>query len=334
MRDLIDAPDLDAFTSTEGSAFTVHTADDAELVLVEIDTSHNTIDDWENFTLLFRGPVEEQVEGGIHRLSHPGLDDFDVNVSPVCVVDPNPEVRHYQATFTRHAPNREPSRPSRGEVSSRRGFFGKLAATLGGAGLLGTLFGGGEVRAEGTSSSQGMGYANPTLAEIIMFGGTFAPRNWALCNGQVQAISQNTALFSLLGTNYGGDGRTTFALPDLRGRVPMHAGQGPGLTARSLGQQGGTEAVGLSESEMPAHEHGPSLPVSTSEADATTPDGNALGAQPDSRGTVPVYSAGATDGSMAVSSSSAGGGQAHTNVQPYLALNFIIALQGTYPSRS
>ena len=334
MRDLIDAPDLHAFAGAEGSTFTVRTADDATLVLDDVDRSRNTTSDWENFTLLFRGSAEEQFETGIHRFSHPRLDDFDTNVCPVCVVDPDSDAMHYQATFARHVPNRESNRSLRGEKSSRRGFFGKVAAALGGAGLLGGVFGSVDARAE-TSATGGMASQDESMiGTIAMFGGNFAPQNWAFCNGQLLPISSNTALFSILGTTYGGDGRSTFALPDLRGRVPMGVGQGSGLTPRTLGENGGAERVTLGAQEMPTHTHGPSLPVSSSEADATTPEGNALGAQPDARGTVPVYSTGSTNGSMSVNSSNAGGGQAHGNVQPYLAVNFIIATIGIYPSRS
>ena len=109
--------------------------------------------------------------------------------------------------------------------------------------------------------------SSPFIAEIIMFGGNFAPRSWAFCDGQLLPISQNTALFSLLGTIYGGDGRTTFALPDLRGRVPMHQGNGPGLTPRNLGSKGGEENVALNQQQMPSHTHAAVVEVHCSSED-------------------------------------------------------------------
>ena len=116
--------------------------------------------------------------------------------------------------------------------------------------------------------------ADPFIAEIRIFAGNFAPRGWAFCNGQLLPISQNTALFSLVGTTYGGDGRTTFGLPNLQGRVPMHPGNGPGLTARQLGESGGVETVTLAESQMPTHTHG--LNAAPDPAEAPSPVDNAM----------------------------------------------------------
>jgi microcystin-dependent protein len=166
--------------------------------------------------------------------------------------------------------------------------------------------------------------AEPFLGSIIIFGGNFAPRGWAFCSGQILPINQNTALFSLLGTTYGGNGQTTFALPDLRGRAPLHFGQGPGLANYDLGQVGGTENVTLLAGQMPAHTH--AQPATA--GDETTNRPNA--AVPARGG---VY-AGAPDGSNLAATTSAGGGQPHANVPPYLALNYIIALEGIFPSRN
>jgi microcystin-dependent protein len=168
--------------------------------------------------------------------------------------------------------------------------------------------------------------SEPFIAEIRIFAGNFAPRGWAFCGGQLLPISQNTALFSLIGTTYGGDGRTTTALPNLDGRAPMHPGTGPGLTRRRLGEKAGAETVVLAESQMPSHIH--QLVGSEEDIDGTSPVGNYLATGND------LYSA--TDGSALAGDSLAdtGGTQAHNNMQPYLALNFIIALQGLYPSRS
>lgn len=133
--------------------------------------------------------------------------------------------------------------------------------------------------------------SQPFLGEIRMGGWNFAPRGWALCNGQILPIAQNTALFSLLGTTYGGNGQTTFALPDLRGRVPMHWGQGPSLTPRTLGEQGGSETVTLTTSEMPQHTH--SVGATSQDSGVKTPIGNLPGATP-----APAYSNGAANGTM------------------------------------
>lgn len=337
MRDLIDAPDLNAFASNEGSTFTVHTAADAELVLDEVDTRRNTRDDWERFSLHLRGPADDPVESGIHRIDHPRLDAFDMNLRPVQTMDPDPETMHYQATFNRHVPDREPSRPyseSAEANPSRRGFFGKLAAALGGAGLVGSLFGGDTARAESREARLGP-TGNHYFGEIITVGFNYTPRGWAFCDGQLLPIAQNSALFALLGTDYGGDGRTTVGLPDLRGRVPIHSGQGDGLSPRSMGDEGGQEQVALDSDHIPSHSHNPSLSVSTDDADATAPDGNTLGVQPSSRGTVPLYNdTGNRDGSISVDSSPVGGGRSHDNMPPFQTVNYIIALEGNFPPRN
>ena len=162
-----------------------------------------------------------------------------------------------------------------------------------------------------------------------MFAGTFAPRNYASCDGQLVAISQNDALFSLLGTTYGGDGMTTFALPDLRGRVPVHAGVGPGLTPRTLGSRGGAETVALNTSQLPSHGHGP-LRASGDVADSTSPVGRAGGV-----GFIDSYTGTSAAVVMAPQAvASAGGSQPHDNMMPYRCIQFIIALFGLYPSRS
>jgi microcystin-dependent protein len=166
--------------------------------------------------------------------------------------------------------------------------------------------------------------SNPFLGSIILFAGNFAPRGWAFCNGQILSISQNTALFSLLGTTYGGNGQTTFALPDLRGRVPNHSGQGPGLSSYDLGQNGGEEFVTLTLSQLPAHTH--SQPATNGEQTTNRPNA----ALPAHGG---VYS-NETDGSTLHPTTPAGSGQPHDNLSPYLTLNYIIALEGIYPSRN
>ncbi|PCJ07441.1 MAG: phage tail protein [Rhodobacteraceae bacterium] len=167
----------------------------------------------------------------------------------------------------------------------------------------------------------------PFIGEIIMFGGNFAPRDWALCDGQLLAITSNSALYSILGTTYGGDGRNTFGLPDLRGRVPMHAGSGPGLTSRPLGQTGGEQTVTLGITQIPPHTHKPR--ATDQQANEQLPGAHVMG---DDGNAIPIYSN--TPTTEMQDTTSAGGGQAHDNMQPYQVVNFIIALQGTYPSRS
>jgi microcystin-dependent protein len=172
--------------------------------------------------------------------------------------------------------------------------------------------------------------SEPFVGEIRIFAGNFAPKDWAFCDGQLLPVSQHTALFSILGTTYGGDGRTTFALPDLQGRVPMHAGRGPGLTNRRLGQRGGVETVTLTQNQTPQHAH--TLQVLTDPATLNTP--NASRALARSRGGFAYQSGAGTEATLDPQAvANAGGGQAHNNAQPYLVLNFIIALQGLFPSR-
>ena len=166
----------------------------------------------------------------------------------------------------------------------------------------------------------------PFLAQIVMFAGNFAPRGWAYCDGQLLAISQYSALFSLLGTTYGGDGRSTFALPDLRGRLAMHPGNGPGLTPRSLGQRGGSEQNTLTANQMPSHNH---ALAANEEANADDPNGSFIA------GTGAKTFASTGGATMnAASIGNTGGGQSVNNIQPFECVNFIIALQGTYPSRN
>jgi microcystin-dependent protein len=166
--------------------------------------------------------------------------------------------------------------------------------------------------------------SEPFLASIILFAGNFAPRGWAFCNGQILSIAQNTALFSLLGTTYGGNVQTTFALPDLRGRAPLSAGQGPGLASYSLGEVGGVESVTLLSTQMPVHTH--SQPAASGQQTTNRPNG----AVPARGG---VY-ASSCDGAALDPTSPAGGNQPHENRPPYLALNYIIALEGIFPSRN
>jgi microcystin-dependent protein len=170
---------------------------------------------------------------------------------------------------------------------------------------------------------------DPFVAEIRMFPFFFAPKGWAFCDGQLMPISQNTALFSLLGTFYGGDGKSTFALPDLQGSAPMFWGQGPGLSQHSLGEMSGTETVTLLESEIPAHSHGMLGAVPPAESNLAT--GFAMTRSTNAN----AYAAAANLVMMAPETlTPAGGDQPHNNMQPYLTLNFCIALQGVFPPRT
>jgi microcystin-dependent protein len=176
------------------------------------------------------------------------------------------------------------------------------------------------------------------LGEVRMFGGNFAPRGWMFCNGQLLSIAEYTALYSLIGTTYGGNGQTNFALPDLRGRVPMNYGQGPGLSPRVLGEAAGTEQVTILQNQMPAHNH---LVIATTDPGSLPgPVNNALTGQPTATsGTPELY---ATSGAnplvpaaMSVASIGMDGGNLpHDNMMPSLAVSFIIAVEGMFPSRN
>lgn len=174
--------------------------------------------------------------------------------------------------------------------------------------------------------------SNQFVAEIRIFAGNFAPTGWATCDGQLLPISQNTALFSLLGTTYGGNGTTNFALPNLQGSAPMQQGQGPGLTNRLLGETGGEQTVTLLVSEMPAHPH--QAQANAGGNNKTSPIGNAWSTLGSTRTPPPLYSD-AQNGQMnPLSLSLTGGSLPHNNMSPYLCLTFIIALQGVFPPRS
>ncbi|EHK54095.1 phage tail protein [Allomesorhizobium alhagi] len=172
--------------------------------------------------------------------------------------------------------------------------------------------------------------ADPFVAEIRIFPFNFAPKGWAWCDGQLLPLSQNTALFSLLGTTYGGNGKSNFALPDLQGRAPMHPGQGPGLSLHDLGETGGSETVTLLESEMPAHSH--SVTAQNAPGNRTNPVGNSFARL--SSGNTYIPPTGAPIVPMSDQTlAPAGGDQPHNNLQPYLTCYFCIALQGVFPPR-
>ncbi len=176
--------------------------------------------------------------------------------------------------------------------------------------------------------------SEPFLGQIMPVGFNFAPRSWAFCNGQLLPIAQNTALFSLLGTIYGGDGRTTFALPDLRGRAAIHHGRGPGLVDYRIGSRGGHETIALTQGQMPQHRH--LMNVRKEDGNIRNPKNDILAASKTATGeNVNTYSDQAADGTLQADAISlTGGGQAHSNLDPYLTTNFVIALVGLFPSRS
>ena len=187
--------------------------------------------------------------------------------------------------------------------------------------------------------------SEPFIAQIVLFGGNFAPRGWAFCDGQLLPINQNQALFSLVGTTYGGDGRTTFALPDLRGRAPLGPRQGPGLTFRREGERSGTERVTLTQLEMPNHSHAANVQTTANmlaesrPGTASTPAGNMLAAgtnifRPNAVADDVTMDSAMLQVDTTVSLANTGGSQSHDNMQPYLAVNYIIALEGIFPSRN
>jgi microcystin-dependent protein len=168
--------------------------------------------------------------------------------------------------------------------------------------------------------------AQPFIGQISIFCGNFPPKGWATCDGQLLAIQTNTALFSLIGTYYGGDGRVTFGLPDLRGRAAMLFGQGPGLTPRVIGELSGNETVTLLSTQFPPHTH--SLPSSSEIGEATSPAGNTF-----ARNNIKPYINSPANATVSIATNLQGGNLPHNNMQPYLTLTFIIALQGIFPPR-
>ena len=177
------------------------------------------------------------------------------------------------------------------------------------------------------------------ISEIRMFAGNFPPRAWAFCQGQLMSIAQNTALFSLLGTTYGGDGQVTFGLPDFRGRVAVGTGQGPGLSSYDLGQVGGSQSTTLLVANLPAHTHGfsanASMACHTGAGNADSPANNIpAGSASDENYTAPPGNATMAPIAVSGTTAAAGGNQPFSNVQPYLGMNYIICLYGIFPSRN
>lgn len=308
MDELIDAPSVETFGNHEGDSFSVEDAD-ADLELATVEAAGTDADGFERFTLVFRG--EAGLDPGIHRLSADGLDAFDVGLSPTLRLEPGtadgPDSApvEYEAVFARHDPDASAGASADGDDDTGTGAVGLSV--------------------------------NPLMGGVDLFAGTFAPQGFMRCNGQLLPVNQQSALFSLLGTKYGGDGQQSFALPDLRGRAPVGTGTGQGLSAKRLGERGGRETVALRSDQLAPHRHGTALelPVTSRTGDATSPDGNALAALP--RGAEqPIYTTGSTDGSMTVGGEiePTGDGQPHDNRSPYLALTYVICVAGAYPSRN
>jgi len=207
--------------------------------------------------------------------------------------------------------------PSTRSALDRRWFLGRLAAVLAGAALPWRP-------RPAQAAPQEVG---PYIGEIMLISWNFPPKGWTFCNGQLLPINQNQALYSILGTTYGGDGRQTFALPDLRGRVPIHMGQGPGLSPRSRGERAGEPAHTLILSELPSHTH--VARASSALGSSANPSASLVPAR--NAAQIPQWGStvDATLGSGAITST--GGSQPHDNLQPYLTLNYVIALTGTYP---
>ena len=170
----------------------------------------------------------------------------------------------------------------------------------------------------------------PFIGEIRMFGGNFPPSGWAFCDGQLVPISENDALFTLIGTTYGGDGQETFALPNLQSRIPIHAGQGPGLTNRTLGETGGTESVTLTTHQSPIHNH--AFLASTDFSNVNNPSGAVMAQQTIA---TPYRESGPSGGAFAANAiQPVGGSQPHDNMQPFLVISFIISLFGVFPTQN
>jgi microcystin-dependent protein len=211
---------------------------------------------------------------------------------------------------------------------SRRGFLQDITKWIGGTAFLAAaanILTSSKIKADSTSVND----ADPLLGEIMLVGFNFAPRGWAFCDGQILPISQNQSLYSLLGTTYGGDGRTTFALPDLRGRVSIGPDQGPGLPNYSWGQSGGSNTITLTEAQLPQHNH--ALNVKSDMGNNDNPSGQYLASNSEG---IKHYSDSAGAAASNGSIGNSGGSQAHNNMQPYLGIYHCIAMQGVFPSRN
>ncbi len=212
-------------------------------------------------------------------------------------------------------------------VKSRRGFLKGITKWIGGTTLLAAT--GNLIFSKETKADSVLAEAQPYIGSICMVGFNFAPVGWALCDGSLLPISENDTLFALIGTTYGGDGQNTFALPDLRGRVPIHQGTRPGGATYVIGQAAGQESVTLLSNQMPVHNH--SLAVNSSGGTSDNPAGNYMASNSEG---IKQYSNSAGFNANTASIGNVGGSQPHNNMPPYLCVNFIIALFGIFPSRN
>ncbi|WP_165874961.1 phage tail protein [Natrarchaeobius oligotrophus] len=303
MEELRPAPSLQTLDDLVETTFTADGDGDVEFRLIELDTSRDVIDDWEQFTLVFDGPEGTSLDGKMYRLIGEDGEWFDLSLSPTPSGSSDPTDVYYEAPVSR-------------EVSGR----------------LATDESGDSPEAENAAVDASQLSVEEYIGGISMFAGTFAPKDFMLCDGRQLQVANYQALFSILGTTYGGNGQTMFQLPDLTGRTPIGAGHGTGRTHRELGETGGEEQVTLTTNELPTHNHGAqsTLPVSRSQGNTGAPGGNHLARSED----VEIYadSAGA-DMSVEMTIWDTGRGMAHDNMSPYLAINYVIAVQGYYPQR-
>lgn len=185
-----------------------------------------------------------------------------------------------------------------------------------------------------TNAPLALADSEPNIGDVMLVGFNFCPRGWAEADGQLLSINQNQALFSLYGTIYGGDGRTTFALPDLRSRAPVHMGTGPGLSTRNIGSKSGTETNILSTSQMPSHTHRAGIQTINDNANSTTPRRNSFAISPDDHYYDGLSPQGRFMNSQSIRVDPVGGGQPQNNMMPFQTINYCVALLGTYPSRN
>lgn len=227
--------------------------------------------------------------------------------------------------------NNKGSVPNMEAKIARKGFLKKTLAVAAGLGIfpaMAKVFGktGNEYKSQGNGSGKKVLSMEPFIGEIQLVAFNFTPKGFLPCDGSLLPINQYQALYSLLGTIYGGDGRTTFALPDLRGRVPIHYGPGPGLSNYNIGQTGGSETVTLTTNQIPQHNH--SIPVNSGVGTTDTPTGMYI-----AKNSEGVKQFAATSDNTAKPTGTAGAGQPHNNIQPYCAINYIICVNGIYPQR-
>lgn len=308
-------PSLHALVDHEGTTFSVEDRD-AELELAAVDTSRDVTDGWERSTLVFDANEGTTLEQDTYHLEGGDLDPFDVTVSPTPTLDTDRP--RYEAVFNRRVPDRD----ARDLLGNAQG-----AVSTDGGDLPDDL--------DPTNDVSGVGIGvEPYLGSVGMFAGDFAPQGYMTCNGTILQVSQNQALFSLLGTTYGGNGQTTFGIPDLRGRTPIGVGHGSGLTHRELvGVRWRRAGRAGRRADAPSHTRAECEPARESaRADEQSPVGNTLARV---SGDADIYTGSGANATMDVDGTirPAGAGTSHQNMSPFLALTYVIAIQGIYPQR-